>query len=265
MLSATDTRSRAERRRWLWQHLAKVPLRRVLPLVAAGTLAVGLLWACVSYFDQPVTKLEVEGEFQRVAVGQIEAVAKRYRGEGFLSVDLNAVRSSLEAIPWVDRARVTRQWPDRLQVALIEHVPAARWGEHGLMNTRGELFLSEAQRVPLELPQLVGPEGTQPQVTRLYFELAPELLKVGLRLSRVELDARGSWQLTLANGVEVRLGRQDLRARLDRLVHGAGALLTAQTGTISYIDLRYSNGFSVGWAATARMAHGGAGDAGSDG
>jgi cell division protein FtsQ len=51
---------------------------------------------------------------------------------------------------------------------------------------------------------------------------------------------------------------------VDRLVHSAGPLVAAQLGTIRYIDLRYSNGFSVGWNATVRVAQG-AGDAISDG
>ncbi len=242
--------------RWLAQ-LRKLPLRRALPVGLCGAGVLLLVWLGGLYFDRPIAALQVEGEFQRVAVVQIEAAVKEFRGAGFLSVDLDAVRQALEAIPWVDHARVARHWPDGLRVSLTEHVPAARWGEHGLMNMRGELFLrSNAQHVPLELPLLLGPEGTQQQVTRLFFDLEPQLLKVGLRLSQVELDARGSWQLMLTNGVQVRLGRQDVRARLERLVYSAGPLLSAQTGAISYIDLRYSNGFSVGWNATARVAHG---------
>jgi cell division protein FtsQ len=263
MLLATDMRKRPQaedvRRGFLagwFELLAKLSLRRLLPLCLVASGTVGLLWLIAQYLDQPIAKLQVEGEFQRVAVDQVEAAVKEFRGAGFLSVDLTAVRASLQSIPWVDHARVARRWPDALEIALTEHVPAARWGEHGLMNRHGELFLREAHQVPPELPQLLGPEGTQQQVTRLYFEFAPQLLDVGLRLTRMELDPRGAWKLTLSNGVQVRLGRQDVRARLERLVHNASALLTAQSGAIRYIDLRYSNGFSVGWNAPARVAHG---------
>jgi len=263
MLLATDLRKRPQaedvRPRALQRLLAaltQLPLRRALPFGLALSAALGVLWLMAQYLDRPITKLEVEGEFQRVAVDQIEAAVKSLRGAGFLSVDLDAVREALQSIAWVDHARVARRWPDGLQISLTEHVPAARWGAQGLLNTRGELFLREAQQVPLELPQLAGPEGTQPQVTSLYFEFAPQLLAVGLRLARMQLDARGAWQITLDNGVQVRLGRQDVRSRLERLVHNASAVLGARSGAIRYIDLRYSNGFSVGWNATARVAHG---------
>jgi cell division protein FtsQ len=255
MLSATDTRKRPAPGRWL-EHLSKLPWRHLLPVGLASVGALGMIWLTGWYLDRPIVRLELVGQFRRVAVGQVEAVVKEFRGSGFLSADLYAMRIAVEAIPWVDHVRVTRHWPDGLQISLTEHEPAARWGMHGLMNSRGELFLRDAQQVPPELPQLLGPEGTQEQVTRWYFELAPQLLKAGLRVSQVELDARGAWQLTLANGVQVRLGRQDVRARVDRLVRSAGPLVAAQTGTIRYIDLRYSNGFSIGWNATVRVAQG---------
>jgi cell division protein FtsQ len=267
MLSAIDVRKRPQaedtrHRAWLggswlaWlASLAKLPVRHLLPMCAAVCVAGAVvLWLTGRYLDRPIVKLEVQGEFKRVAVGQVQAVVQEFRGAGFLSVDLNAVRTALQAIPWVDRARVTRHWPDGLEVSLTEHVPAVRWGEHGLLNARGELFLQQAQQVPLELPQLVGPDGTQQQVTRLYFEFAPQLLEAGLRIARMELDARGAWLVTLTNSVTVRLGRQDVRARLERLVRTASPLLAQQGGAIRYVDLRYSNGFSVGWTATAHVA-----------
>lgn len=268
MLLATDLRKRPQAedvRRgalasWL-EKLVQLPVRRLLPLCLAAAGAVVLLWPVSRYLDRPIAALQVEGEFQRVAVGQVEAALKEFRGRGFLSVDLGAVRAAVQSIPWVDHARVARRWPDGLEISLTEHVPAARWGGNGLMNARGELFLREARHVPLELPLLNGPEGTQQQVTGLYFEFAPQLLDVGLRLTRMELDPRGAWELTLNDGVQVRLGRQDVRVRLERLVRNASALLSAhgpndEHGAIRYIDLRYSNGFSVGWEPSTRVAHG---------
>lgn len=229
-------------------------LRPVLGVLALLAGLGVMVWGLVISFDRPIGKVEVGGQFQRVAPLQIEEVVAPFRGSGFLSVDLDALRAALETIPWVDRARVERKWPNGVRVFITEHVAAARWGESGLMNTRGELFLSDARHIPQELPQLVGPAGTEAQVARLYLDSYPRLLGVGMRLSRVELDARGAWQLTLGSGVIVRLGRQDVPARLERFIAVASPVVAARAAEVSYVDLRYSNGFSVGWNVPTRVA-----------
>jgi cell division protein FtsQ len=219
-------------------------------LIGGGVVAWGLMLS----FDQPIGQVEVGGQFQRVAPVQIEEVVAPFRGAGFLSVDLDALRAALQGIPWVDHVRVERRWPNGIRVFITEHVAAARWGEDGLMNTRGELFLRNVRHVPPELPQLLGPPGTEAQVAKLYLETYPRLLAVGMRLSRVELDARGAWQLTLASGLNVRLGRQDVPERLERFIAVASPVVAARSNEVRYIDLRYSNGFSIGWNAPTRVA-----------
>lgn len=241
---------------WL-QPLIAEGLRPVLGMSGLIIAAALALWGVTTALDRPIAKVEVGGQFQRVAPVQIEAAVAPFRGAGFLSVDLDALQLALEKIPWVDRARVERRWPKAVRVMITEHVPAARWGEDGLMNTRGELFLRNARHIPPELPQLIGPEGTAEQVAKLYLESYPRLLAVGMRLSRVELDPRGAWSLTLANGVQVRLGRQEVHERLERFLRVASPMVAARTSEVSYVDLRYSNGFSVGWnPPAARVAYG---------
>jgi len=242
---------------WLRPMIDSVVEGGVRPALGVLALLVGvgvMAWGLVVSFDRPIGKVEVGGQFQRVAPVQIEEVIGPFRGAGFLSIDLDALRASVESIPWVDRARVERKWPNSVRVFITEHVAAARWGESGLMNTRGELFLDKATHIPPELPQLVGPPGTEGQVAKLYLETYPRLLGVGMQLSRVELDARGAWQLTLGNGVIVRLGRQDVPARLERFISVASPVVAARSAEVSYVDLRYSNGFSVGWNVPTRVA-----------
>ena len=224
--------------------------------VAGMMIGLGImLWGLALAFDRPIGQVEVGGQFQRVAPVQIEEVVAPFRGAGFLSIDLDALRAALESIPWVDRARVERRWPNGVRVFITEHVAVARWGESGLMNTRGELFLRQSRHIPPELPQLIGPAGAEAQVAQLYLKTYPRLLAVGMRLSQVELDARGAWQLTLGNGARVRLGRQDVEARLERFIAIASPVVAGRGTDVNYVDLRYSNGFSIGWNAPTRVAH----------
>ena len=73
------------------------------------------------------------------------------------------------------------------------------------------------------------------------------LVEQGLRVAALRLDARGAWELDLSNGVTVRLGRRQVDERMERFVQVGAAVIAGQAAKIQYIDMRYSNGFSIGW------------------
>jgi len=224
----------------------------VTAVVVAGFAAAALLLMLA--LDRPVRRVLVEGAFQRVSPPEIEsAVTEVVRG-GLASVDLDAVRERVERIDWVDRAVVQRRWPDAVRVVVTEQVAAARWNDAGLLNARGELFIRNARYVPPELPLLQGPEGSEGPVAQLYLDAQGRLLEAGLRLTGVRLDERGAWQLELANGMTVRLGRQAVTDRLERFIRLASPLAAKRLAEINYVDMRYTNGFSVGWNARSALA-----------
>ena len=217
--------------------------------------------------DSNIAQVNVMGSFQRVSPVEVEqAVKARVRDIGLVSVDLDAVRRAVEQIPWVDRATVERQWPHALNIRVTEQVAAARWGANGLLNTRGELFISEARHSPPELPRLSGPPGTEAEVARRYLAAQGQLTEAGMRLTAVRLDARGSWELDLDNGITVRLGRRQIDERFGRFVEAGVGQIAAHVNDISYIDMRYTNGFAIGWRQGGqRVASGAPEDDNSDG
>jgi cell division protein FtsQ len=207
-----------------------------------GALA-ALTWA----LDRPVRVISMDGSFQRVSPGQIEKAVAPYAHEGFMSADLDAVQRAVEALPWVDHARVQRRWPNSLHVTVVEQTAAARWGESGLLNTRGQLFERAAAHVPAELPRLSGPEGSESQVAQRYLSAQGRMLEAGMRIAALRLDERGAWEIDLDNGVTVRLGRRDVDERLERFIRTASQVIAHRMNEISYVDMRYSNGFAIGW------------------
>lgn len=228
---------------WPWKTLASGAL-------TAAALGASL-WGAGLLLDRPIRQVIVQGPFERVSVLQIEAAVGELRNTGFLSVRLDAVRARIVAIDWVDDAVVRRRWPAEVEIVVREQVPAARWGDSGLLNTRGELFVRDARHLPPELPQLSGPEGTEQLVARRYLDARATLAAVGLRLRALELDERGSWRIELSNGLQLRLGRESFERRLRRFARVAAPLLTPRAGEVAYVDMRYSRGFAVGWREAA--------------
>jgi len=214
---------------------------------ALGGLAAVLL-LIIGALNQPINSVSVAGRFERVAPLDVQrAVKESVAGKGLVSVDLGRVRAAVRLLPWVDTVSVQRNWPRGLAVSIGEQVAAARWGDNGLLNTRGDLFAHDATHIPLELPRLSGPDGTQMNVVQRYFVMRDRLLEMGMRITALRLDARGAWELDLDNGVTVRLGRQQLDQRFNTFVATAARIVAQRATDIAYVDMRYANGFAIGW------------------
>jgi cell division protein FtsQ len=142
---------------------------------------------------------------------------------------------------------VARSWPSGLRVFVVEQTPVARWGESGLLNTRGEVFVNDARHIPPELPELVGPPGSETLMTQRYLAVQGRLEEAGMRLAQLRLDERGAWEFVLDNGVRLRLGRLQVDERFDRFMAAAARIVASRADEIAYVDLRYATGFAIGW------------------
>lgn len=108
--------------------------RRARPWVAfarrfarAALIAGPVLALCVWLLFSPrfrVTDLEVSGA-QRVAPVWLDAQVDSARGSNILLADLDDLRASLEAHPWVRSATISKRLPNLLEVEVVEHQPVA--------------------------------------------------------------------------------------------------------------------------------------------
>jgi cell division protein FtsQ len=209
--------------------------------------AAGLSWL-LSPARFPVTQVEVKGRLASTTEAEIRAALPRASGN-FFALDLAEARASVERLPWVRRASVRRVWPDRLELEVEEHVALARWGGEGLVNIHGEKFSARSKAV---LPSFVAPAGTSAEVALRYRRFSEIVAPLDTTVERVVLTQRHAWQLRLANGLHVMLGRDGDQAetRLRRFVE-VYAQSADRARKPEYIDLRYPNGFALrvpGWS-----------------
>lgn len=235
-----------------WRYVLVPPC--ALALLAATFLGTQAL------LDHPVRQLRIEGSFQRVTPIQVEAALAPGLDRGFLSTDLGALQRRAESLDWVERAKITRSWPDTLLIRVVEHQAAARWGETGLLNTHGELFTNDARHAFPELPRLAGPAGSEREVARRYLALRGRFTEANMALEALIMDARGAWRIELESGQQIRIGRRDVDQRLDRLFEVVAPILAGEFDRVHHVDLRYTNGFSVGWISDEDLQLAGRGE-----
>jgi cell division protein FtsQ len=192
----------------------------------------------------PVRTVDVVTPLKQAPRDAVERAVRQQVGGNFFAARIDDVRSALEQVPWVRSVEVRRVWPDRLEVAIEEHVALARWGSDGLVNTHGEHF---AGRGGAALPLFIGPEGTEAELAERYQRFTQILKPLDSSLERVVLTPRYAWQLRLANGMNVMLGRDGdvAEQRLQRFVDVYDDTVGRVPGRHEYVDLRYANGFAL--------------------
>jgi cell division protein FtsQ len=139
--------------------------RRVLAYGVVGIAGASAVWTAGRFllYGQPMLlvkpeQIEVNGNH----IVSREAVLQQFardRGHSVLRVPLDARRSALEEISWIESATVQRILPNRIRVDLIERTPIA------FLRNGTELALIDAHGVILDRPR--GEELQFPIITGL--------------------------------------------------------------------------------------------------
>ncbi len=230
------------------QQHKRLLLRRVM-LVAMIILltAVPAAWLVKRHAQSfAVQAVTIEGEFHNEQAHEIEQALLPYVRGDFFTADLANARKALLGLSWIREVSLKRRWPNRIIVKIEEQVPVAIWNGTGFLNDAAAVFKHRYIDESRILPQLSGPENSAPEVLAQFTLWDGWLRQMGLHLTGVWLDDRRSWTL-IADGITINLGKEKIEARLQRFLRAFPRYMQPRMANVRAIDLRYSNGFAVGW------------------
>ncbi len=197
--------------------------------------------------DAQIKHLTVLGNPKYTDEKAITAAIKKADLSSFFELNVKHVQHLVQELPWVATVSVRKQWPDTIQVYVVEHQAVAHWNSDLLINQSGDAFEAKSDKLSATLPQLYGPEGSEKEAW-VAFKQFDEMLKVNaLTLSSLALSERFSWQLWLDNGVRLNLGRKDKAKRVQRFIDVYSRIEQRADAQIDAIDLRYDTGLAVSY------------------
>lgn len=224
----------------------------VLGLVfAAMLLALAVAWLMrQSVFN--LSAIRVQGDLAHSNAATLRANVTPKLAGNFFTADLETTRAAFEAVPWVRRAVVQREFPNRLKVVLQEHKAIAFWGKDGdaqLVNSFGEVFEANQGAAEAEdLPLLNGPQGQAALVLQGYQLLAPMFEEIDAVLEQLELSGQGGWRARLDSGAAIELGHgafDELQGRTRRFIATLTQVSSRYGRDLESADLRYGNGYAI--------------------
>ena len=194
----------------------------------------------------PIDTVKIAANYQHINRKQIESVLTGYLGDSFVVLPVTQLQSDLMALDWTDNVQIERIWPGTLKITLVEKAPVAVWNEF-LITSDGKLINIGEEQTYLALPKLSGPKQQQTDVLQIYEKLSKLLSIYGLHASALQLRDNQAWELSLSNGVQLRLGKRDLEKRLTRFCKAWPAVFADKSEQLSSVDLRYARGMAVQW------------------
>ena len=238
--------------------------RRVLFSGVVGIASVSAAWTAGRFLLYGQQMLLIRPEQIEVNGNQIvnrEAVLQQFvrdRGRSVLRVPLDARRSALEEISWVEFATVQRILPNRLRVDLTERTPIAflrNGSELALIDVHG-VILDRPRGEDLQFPIVTGLSENMPREERGKRMQAYQEFMTDIDLVRSGSSDRVS-EVDLANPKDLRAVMTGIASAIDpqavtihfgigdftgkyRMVVENFAQWQASNGRIHSIDLQYA-------------------------
>lgn len=225
----------------------------VFALFAVMLLAAGAWWVLRQPFF-PLSGIKVDGEVTHNNAVTLRANVAPQLAGNFFTVDLARARTAFESVPWVRKAVVRREFPNKLRATLTEHVPVAHWGDEAgskLINGFGEVFEANVAEVDDNLPRLDGPAEQAGQVLGMYRVLSPLFQPYDLSIDQLTLTSRGSWRALLDTGAMLELGRgqgEEVVIRTQRFLRTVTPVASQYGRTVASVegaDLRHNEGYAL--------------------
>jgi cell division protein FtsQ len=222
-------------------------LRRAFLLVALVAVLVGVAVIAVRSPLLDVDQIQVRGIGDARARAVVEASGLEH-GDPMLWIDEHAVEERVEALPWVARARIVRDWPGSVRIAVTKRRPVAyaEVGGRVAVLDGSSKVLSVGEATTSARDGLLEIRGVRvlPEPGEMLYPVEAaglrDVLPPTLAPAVVAVDLGGTADVTLltASGPELRFGDLD-----DAEAKGAAAAavlerLAAEGATYEYVDVR---------------------------
>lgn len=237
--------------------LSKRAAFAMLGLVVLVSLIMAASRLAVDPEQFPVEQVDVLGTLDYANRDVLMDTIQLHTEMGFYGLDIDDLRQGIEHNEWVASSRVSRVWPARITLDIQEHEPAARWNDNYLISkslvlfkphqlTRESADFKQWSNVFKPLPQVLGSLGRHAVLLDAYRDYDRQLSLLDLKMILLEEDERLSQTLTLANGVSLKLGREQQGLRMSRFLDVYEHLAATGSGRQLSFDMRYESGFALG-------------------
>ena len=148
-------------------------------------VTLGLWWYATQAEYFSLKKIHISGTF-RATLNSLRQMSGLRKGQNLFLIDPRTIALAIEAHPWVNRASVRRQFPDRVHIDVEELEPVAFVSLESLYYVQSDARVIKrySPSEPLDLPVITG-------LDRLAFEQGDQYVR---ELLGIALDFLSKWK-----------------------------------------------------------------------
>jgi cell division protein FtsQ len=213
----------------------------------AGAVAAAAALVAVRFLAGPLFALErfeVAGN-QRARTADLLSALSAFRGANLITLGLSRIADRLAENPWVDSVTLSKRFPDKLSVRVVERRPVA------LLDEGGRLFWLDADARPIaaydpradtaEYVVVHGPREALAEIVGLLMDLRAKRPDYVAALSEIFLLPDGGFgMMDSIFRRPVRVLRRDAPEKIGALMKARG-LLESRGWEAQAIDLRFAD------------------------
>ncbi len=196
-----------------------------------------------------VKQVAIIGEYNQVDLTSLESLLKQYMGAGFFMLNTEQIRQKVSNFPWVQSVKVTRIWPNKLTVKIIQKKVLGRWAKGGYVDEDGQLFVPS--RKPIYKPEVEfsGDRSQLIKMVALYNQIFGVFNQYGKKIAAEKLDSFGNATIKTTDGQRYILGSEHYAHTITNFFDNYGVIVKngPKNKIIEDVDMRYDNGFAIRW------------------
>lgn len=165
-----------------------------------------------------VNNVQVIGR-DRVPAADLLTALHIQRGMPLFAYHPQNAQDAVRQLTGVKSVFIERRWPDTVFIRLQERLPAARWQKHEqvrVVDTEGKIVAVKPNEDVTRYPIIIG-QGATKQIVPLFqlLQPQPELLA---QVKAATWIGKRRWDLTLKNGMVIKLPAKDTDLALSKLM-----------------------------------------------
>jgi len=233
--------------------LARLDMR-LLKASSIGVTVVSIMVAVVLLLlqtaNKPVDQLVLTNKLDHITSDMIQQEIAPWFPEGYIYIDINAIRDQLQKMVMVSQVSVEKVWPNTLNVNIEEERPVAIWNGKSMLSEKGDILPLALK--DLALPKLKGADSESKTVMQHFLLFNRWGKRHQLNLIGLQRSSAG-WKLEYDAGLQIWLDSNKAMQGLQKLEH---VINQFQLSHIRRIDMRYEQGFAVDWNQDFNQAQG---------